>query len=499
MRRRDFLGAAGGALAAMSLPRTARAAWGDAPASAASTLLQPGTRAERCLELFLYGGLATYESFYVAPDYGRADDANAAWRNTQWHLFEDDHAEVFSDCGFGPESGWLTPFAPDANGTTVHLGPMVRAFAQRPDLLARMRIVVLRHDLAPHEAAIPLATTGLRLGNPRMAGLGTHIQRYHVDRDTTGRTLPYSYVLAPTGDDPTFNVGTAIAVGQHPGYARPLQFATSSSMVLTELLGRGRVGDDAARVDPLLSHYLASALSRYTDPLTGAALRAKRLDDHAYALSSLIHAPDLASLLGGDLFTATSSRTCGSQNVSDASAMSIRAAVSLLTHPTTPARYVDVVDGGALSHVALAYDTHGTHLRTHTENQHHLLSTLAERINLPGEGDPTKLDLDDTLVVLNAEFGRTPYAQFAGGTNHHPYGYVAVLLGGPVEPGVYGAIGPDGNAEIYATPAELKASCLAALGMYPFSAEGFAVGDLQSAYTELDGLEFLHQALLGRV
>jgi hypothetical protein len=495
MRRRDFLTAAG-ATAALGWSSRASAAWGDAPSASASLLLGPGERAERCLELFLYGGMASFESFYVAPDYGRPDDANPAWRDTQWYLFRQEHARVYGDCGFGPESSWLTPFATDANGTMVHLGPMVQALSSRPDILARMRVVVVRHDFTPHEAAVPYAMTGLRLGNPRMAGLGTHIQRYHIDR--ASRIEPYSYVLSPTNDDPTFNTKTCTAVGQHPGLARPLQIVCSGDMSLGELLGRNKVGADAARVDPLLMHYAQRDLDRYVDP-AGKALRARTLGDHHFAMDSLTNAPALAELLGGDLFVSGSGRVCGVTNPTDVSGMTIEAAVELLTHPTSAAKYVNVIDGGYQFYAGLAYDSHAAHVDTHSINQNHLWQALAAKINEPGEVDDRKLNLDDTLILINAEFGRTPFLQFAGGTNHHPYGYVAVMIGGPVQQGLYGAIGPDGNAEVYASPSEVKAACLAALGIYPFSAESFAVGDLQNAGSEAEGLAWLNENMLGRV
>ena len=495
MRRRDFLTAAA-ASAAMGWPRTSRAEWGQAPAYSGSALLQPGERAERCLELFLYGGIGTFDSFYVAPDYGRPDDPNPALRNTQWYLFKEEHDRVYGDCGFGPSSSWLTPIGNDANGVPIHLGPMVRALSSRPDILARMRVIVIKHDFAPHEAAVPYAMTGLRLGNPRMAGLGAHIQRYHIER--ASRVEPYAYVLSPQGDDPTFNTKTSTSVGLHPGLARPLQIVCSADMNLGQLLGRNQVGADAARVDPLLLHYAQRDLDRYVDPKTGAALRARTLADHGFALDALANAPALADLLGGDLFVSESGRVCGTTQNADVSGTQLRAAIELLTHPTSPAKYVNVIDGGFQFFAGLAYDTHAAHLDTQAKNQHHLFQLLASQINEPGEADPTKLDLDDTLVLINAEFGRTPFLQFAGGTNHHPYGYVSVLIGGPVQPGVHGAIGPDGFAEIAANPSEVKAACLAALGIYPFTAESFAVGDLNQAASEADGLDWLHANMLGR-
>lgn len=44
--------------------------------------------------------------------------------------------------------------------------------------------------------------------------------------------------------------------------------------------------------------------------------------------------------------------------------------------------------------------------------------------------------LDDTLVVVGTEFGRTPGAQNSNGRDHHPYGFSVMLAGGGVRGGV---------------------------------------------------------------
>jgi uncharacterized protein (DUF1501 family) len=44
--------------------------------------------------------------------------------------------------------------------------------------------------------------------------------------------------------------------------------------------------------------------------------------------------------------------------------------------------------------------------------------------------------LDETLVVIGTEFGRTPGAQGSDGRDHHPYGFSVVLAGGGLKGGV---------------------------------------------------------------
>lgn len=48
--------------------------------------------------------------------------------------------------------------------------------------------------------------------------------------------------------------------------------------------------------------------------------------------------------------------------------------------------------------------------------------------------------LDDTLVLIGGEFGRTPCAQGTDGRDHNPHGFTMLLAGGGVKPGLrYGA------------------------------------------------------------
>jgi hypothetical protein len=113
------------------------------------------------------------------------------------------------------------------------------------------------------------------------------------------------------------------------------------------------------------------------------------------------------------------------------------------------------------------------------------VSSLLPRINLPGEGNPAKLDLDRTLIILNMEFGRAPGAQNGGqGRNHWPYGYVQVYFGGPVQKGIYGAIAEDGHASVFTSPSENRIAALLALGIWPFDALSFNVSDVTNAGDE---------------
>ena len=61
-----------------------------------------------------------------------------------------------------------------------------------------------------------------------------------------------------------------------------------------------------------------------------------------------------------------------------------------------------------------------------------------------------------------------------------------------------GAIGEDGVATDWVTPAEFRAAMLSGLGIWPFSPEAFAVGDLPEVTTERDGAVRLRERVWGR-
>jgi hypothetical protein len=448
------------------------------------------------LEVFLYGGISPWESFWVVPDHGRPDDP--MYGQQQWYLWQDRHEAVFRNrCRV--DMDLLEDFGTDDLGRPVQWGPLVAPLRVRPDLMARTRVLAMRHDLEPHEAAIPYTLAGFRLGNPRMCGMGAHVQRHLLDRDGA-RSVPYSYVFEPGDVAGTDNVRAASSVGQHPGSARPLTFRVAQDDGLTSLLDRPVYGDRRGAVDAWLADRYDKQRARHS--ADGVALRSRALTDHGFALDGLANAGDLSAVLGADFLAPQDRRVCG--RTSDSStARSLAAAVSLLKHPTSPAGYVNVIDTGLITaDGGGGYDTHGEHLATQTMNALHLLDELVSHINAPGENDPSKLDLDETMIILTTEFGRTPVPQAGGrGTNHFPWGYAQALIGGPIQApqsGVFGSIGPDGFAETWVSPSEFRIGCLAAMGIWPFSQESFAVSDVRLAGSELAALERAITNVLGR-
>ncbi len=501
MKRRTFLKTAGtagvaasaGAFGILRAPRRAEAAWGEWPQDKLEAMIPPDRQAKKVLELYFYGGLNAFDGFYTVPEWGQNQNLYL------WAFGANAVNSRFASCGF---SGNLTePFFEDEAGTTVHLGPWLAPLRERPDILDRMRIVVQRHDLLPHEGANPVALTGQRLGSPRLAGIGSSIQRYFAEQPGGLRPVPYAYVLYPGSEFPTDNVRSASAVGLHPGSARALSVTVDAGSLLTSLLARNTVGDaNRERFDRAVDHYIAAYANRFRRLGKGKAARSSQRSDFEYAHYARKGAAELQSVLSSDLFSSIPGDECGT-NTTSMPAMQARMAASLLTRPDNAARYVHWIDAGLTPHPSAGHDTHDSHVTYASRNVAHTLRQLVSIINEPGENDPNKLDLDETMIVINTEFGRTPYPQGGGsGLNHWPQGYVNVFIGGPIrERGIYGYITEDqGMAQSWISPTENRMLILMAMGIYPFSSQTFAVGDVGGGVTnELEAAKRLKEVYLG--
>ena len=501
MQRRTFLksaglaGAAGAAFGVLRHPRHAQAAWGDWPADKLDAMIPDERQAQSVLELFMYGGMNAFDTFYTVPKWGMG-------QNRFLNAYRPESEQRFAQCGY---PGELTEaFGEDALGETIHLGPWISALRERPDILARMRVVVQRHDLLPHEGANPYALTGSRLGSPRLAGVGAAIQRHFLEQPGGLRATPYAYVLYPGVEFPTDNVRAASAVGFHPGSARPLSVTVDPNSQLGALLGRPAVAGRRAEFDGAVDHYLRAYQQRFRPGGKGAPTRAAERSNYEFAHFARNGAAQLESVLPGSIFDPIAGEACGDNEGVDKPAMQARLAANLLTRATDRARYVQWIDGGLRPNGAGGHDTHDSHVNDSSRNVGHTMQALADIINKPDEKNPDKIDLDTTMIVINTEFGRTPHRQDeqSGGLNHWPQGMVNVFIGGPVsakEKGIYGAITEDqGFAQTYVTPAENRMLVMMALGIYPFSSQTFAVGDVAGGVKdELAAATRLMQVYLG--
>lgn len=479
--------------------------FGELPSGVGQVLLPQQRQAKQVLEIFLYGGLSAWETLYMVEQYGRPDDPN--FSNEQYHAFlgapNGSVESALSACQFPDGEPHGQFFGTDALGADVMLGPFAHRLRQRTDMTERMRVIVQKHNLEPHEGAVPQALTGSPVGRPRAAGLGSHIQRYFSEHSTPDRAAPHSYIFA-VGGIAGDNVSAAGATGFHPGLARPLSINITNVDGFADRLARDTVGPNRPSYDELMDIYVDQYDRRMRWPGETSSVRSSARFDVAQAVSTVKNVDAIAGVMDPTLFERLAGQSCGDSRQSDIPGMSLRAARHLLTHPTEPARYVCVSDIGLFeASGGGGYDCHTRNSEDTARNFDNLLRNLTAMVNAPNENDPTKINLDETLIILNTEFGRTAGSQDGGtGRNHHPYGYVTAFLGGPItnaEAGIFGAIGPDSLATVEnaATPAENRIGALLALGIWPFAQEAFAVSDVRDAPSEEQAAIIATQRILG--
>lgn len=486
--RRNFLkaaGVAGAAGAAGLLGARLALGWGEITSS---TVLGPlPANGHKILEVFLYGGVSPWETFFV--------------RNSIADQFFGMQPQVsgldWATCGGIPSpSTEIQAFGSDPLGT-VAWGPSTKPL-WRSDIFSRARMVVLQHNLEPHEAAIPYSLTGHVLGRPNFSGLGAAVSHRFAN---PGHPLPQSYVLMPDGGATIGdNFHGMISTGTHGGEHRPLllMVGPTSGDLGTQLQRSGMT----SQADDLLRFYRAS----YADRLrtNGVVARSKGYSAYSAGVDNLFSASTLATLLGGASLVPTNSTGCASfqpaslPTALDRTSAAVRAAAFLLSQPEASggARYVGVIDGGLLQAAGAGYDTHGTNTLTTSVNIFNVCSALASVIDAAATPAPGKISLNDTLVVIKTEFGRTPAPNSSGdaaGRDHWPQGYVNILLGGPITArGIAGGIGFSGGDRGFAlpvtgtdfghfTPSEFQAAVMLAAGIFPFQGENFGIGDMSLA------------------
>jgi len=484
--------------------RPAQAAWGDAP-SAWPLVWPAGYSPKKILEIHMVGGVSPWETFWVMSNaMGAATFANydSVVAGLQW-----------TGCTDLPTSGTQTrAFGRDADGRTIHWGPATRPL-WRPDILDRARMVALSHDFPPHEAASPYAITGTGIGRPTLAGTGAAIQHRQIALTGAG-TRPYSYILAaPSFGIDDYQVGFGAAVGLHPGYAQPLVVRVNDPALGT-LLGRSGV---SAEEDSLLDVYTSQYRKLLTRPGAADPIRSSGLAEYQTAQKYLKSASGLQPVLGGTAVAVGNSSNCVADSGSPASTLNMaqtqmRLAANLLNDG---ARHVMIFDGGVLPG-SLNYDIHsgGPGLSppgATSAGVFRLASALAAAIRQPGEpASSNKVSLDDVMVVINSEFGRSVSLEIDGeGREHWPYGYPAVVIGGPLPASasgdyttngrrIFGGINSGGLASGNFTPADLRGAMLLAADVNPFEPENFFV----QSFSVNDGTESgtrlkLKQRILG--
>lgn len=429
------------------------------------------TREYKVLELYLYGGLSPWETFYVR-------------NRTNWAsktAFATDFSALTWDCLDVTDSNLVSSsryFADDESGNAVYLGPATAPLWRGTSPLAdRLRLVVARHDLLPHEAAVPYAMTGLRLGSPRFSGLGAPLSRRALSLAPM-RATPASYTIIPDPFVAADNLVAMTSVGQHPAENRPLQLKIgSTSGALTQRLQRSGLGTQR---DDVLRAYQTIYEEQMSWPGRGR-LRSKHYESYAASIRQVFNAPNLNATLNPSLFNITADPSCVYRGSAPSPDNRGKTSLGLAAHllKNDDAKYVGVVDNGRMQVGGAGYDVHSNLALVTSLNLYSILNELELLI------DTNEIDLDDTLIVINTEFGRTPNVGLSsGGRDHYPLGYTVGFLGGPIRGrGIAGAMTnadlPEASGSPF-HPTDVMGAAILAAGVDPVHHEVFAVGDFSS-------------------
>lgn len=460
----------------------------------------------KILEIFLRPGASQWESFWlpgnVTPDFSSYGMASLALNQMNWTansgLFPCESPDIptsFDDAQL---------FASQSGGGNIFWGAPTKPIYRRSDIFDRCRMITQYHDLLPHEAAVPYVMSGLTLGNPRRAGSGSAIQR-RARAVQPDQLLPVSYVLH-TSD--TFGANNAAANGTHPGFAKPVVIRVTNSNSFVNSLARTGITSESDELFLSLRHEFRDRL-RFRG--YGDTVRSEGFDSYWVAAELLEKGPDLQALFADNILVrdnnvnvcpthpgATPNNTPGTKTL-------INAAAHLLT--SGPARYVCAIDTG----IAGTYDSHGningssqSHLLDTSANIYNMMHHLADAIYHPTNNPEGTINLDETMIVINTEFNRTPNVNVNNGRDHWPQGGVSVMIGGPHSggPSILGAIDATGFTEVSHrySATDMRGAVMLAAGIDPFAEGNFRFSDFSDTLRDGVGTEDdLRERLRGQI
>ena len=280
--------------------------------------------------------------------------------------------------------------------------------------------------------------------------MGTAIQRRQLA--LLGKTGKYPSAYNLTGNELFQPFGDTI--GKHPGVCQPLTVRVDKGASLLGQIGQFKAWFDQAASSSALRQALHQQnVARMTRPGAAEPVRTPLLKQHAGATTQLVQATSLGDVLTAQDFAGPSGSAGGEAYAYDRSKAMFAVAAKLLALPGDATRYVLVNDSGFSEDSPMpdGYDFHIKYAPRAVARLPYVFERLVNTIAKPGQVAPGLIDLNDTLVVINTEFGRSPGVQENGdGRNHHPAAYTVQLLGGPpglCPKGIVGAI--DANANPY--------------------------------------------------
>ena len=442
----------------------------------------------KVLDIWLLAGASPWETFWIPGIGANQDPDMQAMQLDQLNIDQVNWAQQTSatdTCTTSdiPTSNELFAFGTSADEKTIYWGPAAKPLWTRPDIIERTRMMTLSHELAPHQAATPYGLSGLRLGNPRRSGTGAFIQRRHAALSPES-SIPAAYILHRNRNG---EASDAAVSGTHPGISRPVVVSVGSNSFAAQL--------NRSAINPVTDNLFDALRGGYTDRLRwqGQPVRSSGFGSYRVSSSMLMGAAALQQVFSGGLISisAPNSICVGAPGASPmqfqpGSETELNAAAHLLSQDL--ARYVCVIDSGLGG--PFSYDTHGgaMHVQHSMGNLLYLCRQIARNIYHPEFNPNGSINLDDTLIVINSEFGRTPLLSSNGGRDHWPFGYLSMSIGGPITAangGIRGGFDSEGlplPGHAY-SPTDVRGAMLLAAGIDPFGPDGLRLEEFSASLT----------------
>lgn len=429
----------------------------------------PTGGARKVLEIFLRGGASQFGAFWYDAGLGGASGTGDAKKEPNDTGHSVDWVAIRGSAP--PTSTWTSaPGAPTLGRTTAPLFEnRLNANGQpMPKLSDHMRVIRVRHELLPHEAAIPYATTGTTLGRQKQAGLGAAI--WHRADDQNPGTSAIRSIILQSGSDgnDVLAANYTASFGNHTAARRP-PIITLGDPDFFYALERA----DFVATDPYKYYYRTryDTWMRYL----GTPVRSAGFSAYESSIDTMrLHAPALYAMLldhEATLFPQVVPVTYQDNLTRRA----IETAVSLLADGTNSLEHVAVIDGG----VEANYDTHGKRAgRSAATIQNGNLWSVLDELAAWSE----TIINSQIVVLLHSEFGRKEKGQGLDGTEHHMRGYVNVILSDLItSPDYVGTIGgANGDEAEYSggqlpglTPTDVHAAVAQLAGIDPWDADMF--------------------------